>query len=79
MGEKEGKEVRDLSEAAMEEAKLDAGEASLRFLVRAVVDLWALTEMLDLDRSREGIEPSWSILLALVSVAHAHATLTWSR
>lgn len=48
-GEKEGNDVRDLSDAAMDEAELDGCEAmrALLLLARTVDDLWELLERID--------------------------------
>lgn len=58
-GEKEGNEVRDLSEAAIEEAELDGCDVNLALLLgaRPIVDRW---ELLDLADCWEPVRSSWS-------------------
>lgn len=58
-GEKEGNEVRDLSEAAMDEAELEGCEVNLARLLgaRPMVDLW---ELLDRADCWEPVRWSWS-------------------
>lgn len=49
-GEKEGKDVRDLSEAAIDEAELEGWDVNLALLLlvaRTTVDLWELLDRTD--------------------------------